>query len=130
MLGNLVRRGAASSGSSMLANGGRLLSTPSTPPPVSIFVKVKIEESRTEDFLKAMAVDVAGSRLEDGCHRFDLLQDHQDPQTFYFYEVYKDAAAIATHKEMPHYKAWADFKAEGGVLSQTVIKADAIDFTF
>ena len=37
---------------------------------------------------------------------------------------------MAVHRETPHYKAWADFKAEGGVLSQTVIKADAIDFTY
>ena len=44
--------------------------------------------------------------------------------------VYKDAAAIETHKATAHYKAWADFKAGGGVLSQSVIKADAIDFTY
>ena len=44
--------------------------------------------------------------------------------------VYKDAAAVGFHRDTPHYKAWTDFKAEGGVVSQTVIKADAIDFTY
>ena len=33
-------------------------------------------------------------------------------------QVYKDAAAQAFHREQAHYKAWADFKAEGGVESQ------------
>lgn len=44
--------------------------------------------------------------------------------------VYKDAAAVAFHRETPHYKAWADFKAAGGVVSQEVIKATAVDFTY
>jgi quinol monooxygenase YgiN len=44
--------------------------------------------------------------------------------------VYKDADAVAFHRETPHYKAWANFKAEGGVISQEVIKASAIDFTY
>ncbi len=37
--------------------------------------------------------------------------------------------AVEVHKATSHYKAWADFKASGGVLSQTVAKCDAIDFT-
>ena len=37
--------------------------------------------------------------------------------------------AVEVHKATLHYKAWADFKASGGVLSQTVSKCDAIDFT-
>jgi quinol monooxygenase YgiN len=44
--------------------------------------------------------------------------------------VYKDAAAVAHHRETPHFKAWAEFKAAGGVLSQEVIKAIAVDFTY
>ena len=101
-----------------------------TPDPIALFVTVEIEESRVPAFLEAMAVDVSGSRKEEGCHRFDLLRDQSDPNKFSFYEVYKDADAIDLHKTFDHYKAWADFKAEGGVISQTVLKADAIDFTF
>jgi len=41
--------------------------------------------------------------------------------------VHRDAVEV--HKATSHYKAWADFKASGGVLSQTVSKCDAIDFT-
>eukprot|EP00984_Skeletonema_dohrnii_P026196 scaffold15505_cov146-Skeletonema_dohrnii-CCMP3373.AAC.2 len=36
---------------------------------------------------------------------------------FFFYEVYEDAAAIAHHKEQPHYAAWGTFKESGGTIS-------------
>ena len=52
------------------------------------------------------------------------------PDTFYFYEVYQDdGPAIDFHKSTPHYKAWADFKANNptAVVSQTVVKADGVD---
>eukprot|EP00962_Isochrysis_galbana_P053743 scaffold25262_cov118-Isochrysis_galbana.AAC.5 len=82
-----------------------------------------------EDFLAAMAVDVAGSRQEDGCLRFDLLRDNSNPHKFFFYEVYVDTAAVDVHKATPHFKAWSDFKESGGVVSQTSSKCDALDFT-
>ena len=37
---------------------------------------------------------------------------------------------VDVHKTFDHYKAWADFKAAGGVISQEVTKMDAVDFTF
>jgi hypothetical protein len=40
----------------------------------------------------------------------------------------QDSAAIDTHKQQPHFKPWFAFKQSGGVLTQTVVKADAIDF--
>ena len=46
-----------------------------------------------------------------------------------FYEVYDDDEAIKFHKTTDHYKAWADFKAEGGVLNQAVAMTSAVDFT-
>jgi len=79
-------------------------------------------------FLEAMKTDVDGSRAEPGCLRFDLLRDKENPNKWVFFEVYQDAEAIAFHREQPHYKAWADFKAEGGVLSQEVLKMEGFDF--
>jgi hypothetical protein len=32
---------------------------------------------------------------EPGCLRFDVVADRDDPQRFYFYEVYRDEAALA-----------------------------------
>ena len=74
-------------------------------------VTVEIEEARVPAFLEALKVDAAGSREEEGCLRFDLLKDSEAANTWHFYEIYKDNDAMAVHKTLPHYKAWADFKA-------------------
>ena len=84
---------------------------------VVVFVTVKIKEGSVDDFLKAMEIDVAGSRKEEGCLRFDLLEGDGE-RVYHFYESYKDADAAAFHKTTAHYKAWADFKAAGGVEDQ------------
>ena len=84
---------------------------------ITVFVTVKISADRVDAFLEAMKIDVEGSRKEEGCIRFDLLKGEEEG-VYHFYEVYKDAAAMAFHKEQAHYKAWADFKAAGGVESQ------------
>jgi len=93
-----------------------------------VFVHVEIKPDRIDDFLKAMEVDVTKSRvrsLDPGCLRFDLLRSKDDPNKFVFYEAYVDDDLAAYHKTTEHYKAWADFKASGGVANQVVWKAEA-----
>ena len=92
-------------------------------PGVGVFVTVTVPEEKKEEFLKVMEVDVLESRKEEGCLRFDLLD--QGNGVYSFYEVYKDDAAAAHHKTLPHYQGWADFKKanmETVGASQTVIK--------
>ena len=90
-----------------------------TSKPFGVMVAVTIKPERRDEFLQVMHADAQGSRGEPDCLRFDLLVDNEDPNKFYFYEVYKSKEALAFHKEQPHYKKWADFKAKGGtVLSQ------------
>ena len=91
---------------------------------IAIVVDVEIKPETREEFLKVMEIDAVGSRAEEGCLRFDVLCDQSNPNRFFFYEVYKDAEAVAVHKEMPHFKAWSDFKASGGVISSVSTKAD------
>ena len=48
-----------------------------------------------DKFLKAIEEDALGSeRDEPGCLRFNVLQDSKDANVYYFYEVYKDEAAL------------------------------------
>ena len=42
----------------------------STSAPFAVMVQVEIAPDRVEAFLEAMAIDVAGSRQEEGCLRF------------------------------------------------------------
>ena len=99
--------------------------------PKAVVVSVEIKEDRIDDFLKVIEEDAIGSREREdgGCLRFDVLRDQTNPAKFIFYEVYRDDAAAARHRETPHFKLWSDFKASGGVVSQTAVKADAIFFS-
>ena len=71
---------------------------------LAIWVKVKVKPDQKKRFLEAIEVDALGSeRDEPGCLRFNVLQDDQDENTYYFYEVYKDQAALEAHRAAPHY---------------------------
>mmetsp|Transcript_36381 Transcript_36381/g.74166 ORF Transcript_36381/g.74166 Transcript_36381/m.74166 type:complete len:90 (+) Transcript_36381:850-1119(+) len=56
-------------------------------------------------------------------NKTDVLQAEDQENKFFFYEVYEDAAAIAHHKEQPHYAAWGTFKESGGTISSVSKKA-------
>jgi quinol monooxygenase YgiN len=74
---------------------------------LAMWVKARIKPEQRERFLKAIEVDALGSeRDEPGCARFNVLQDVQDPDVYYFYEVYRDQAALEAHRTMPHYAVW------------------------
>lgn len=85
----------------------------------AIFVPIKIKPERRDDFLKAIEIDARGSREDEpGCLRFDVLQDSTDPDQYYFYEVYRDEAALKAHTEAPHYQVWAQAVASGVVAER------------
>ena len=74
---------------------------------LAIWVKVRVKPDQKKRFLEAIEVDALGSeRDEAGCLRFNVLQDAQDENTYYFYEVYKDQAALEAHRTAPHYAVW------------------------
>jgi len=74
---------------------------------LAIWVKVRIKPELRQRFLEAIEVDALGSeRDEPGCLRFNVLQDERDANVYYFFEVYKDEAALEAHRAMPHYAVW------------------------
>ena len=74
---------------------------------LAIWVKVRIKPDMRDKFLKAIEHDALGSeRDEPGCLRFNVLQDEKDADVYYFYEVYKDQAALEAHRAAPHYAVW------------------------
>jgi autoinducer 2-degrading protein len=74
---------------------------------LAMWVKVRIKPEQRTRFLEAIEVDALGSeRDEPGCFRFNVLQDEQDENVYYFYEVYRDQAALEAHRQTPHYAVW------------------------
>ena len=76
-------------------------------------VRVRVKPQQRQRFLQAIAYDALGSeRDEPGCLRFNVLQDKTDENVYYFYEVYRDEAALEAHRAAPHYAVWRDAAAE------------------
>jgi autoinducer 2-degrading protein len=74
---------------------------------LALWVKVRIKAGERERFLKAIEVDALGSeRDEPGCLRFNVLQDKEEPNVYYFFEVYRNEGALEAHRAAPHYAVW------------------------
>ena len=74
-----------------------------------LFVSIQIQPEHREEFLASMLDDARGSvNDEPGCYRFDVLQDPNDPNHIYLYEVYRDRAAFEEHLHAPHFIRWRD----------------------
>ncbi len=74
---------------------------------LAIWVKVRVKPQQRQRFLEGIEIDALGSeRDEKDCYRFNVLQDEKDENVYYFYEVYKDQAALEAHRKMPHYAKW------------------------
>jgi len=74
---------------------------------LAMWVKVRVKEQERERFLKAIEADALGSEKDEpGCLRFNVLQDGQDRNVYYFFEVYRDEAALEAHRAAPHYAVW------------------------
>ena len=72
-----------------------------------LVVSIDVRPEHTDAFVAATLANARGSRTEPGNLRFDVLRSSDDPSHFTLYEVYRDAEALAAHRETPHYKQWA-----------------------
>ena len=73
----------------------------------SLVVQVEVRPDRREEFLAGMRANAESSvRDEPGCLRFDLSEVAADPNRFFLYELYTDAAAFEAHKASPHFAQW------------------------
>ncbi len=77
---------------------------------VCVYVHVKPEFR--EQFIEATLENARNTVREPGALRFDVLQQADDPNRFILYEVYKDEAGAAAHKQTPHYARWRDTVAD------------------
>ena len=61
----------------------------------TLIVSLQVRPEKRDRFLAAIAENAAASvRDEPGCLRFDVMEDAQHPNLFYFYEIYRDADRV------------------------------------
>ena len=76
---------------------------------IILHVTVQIKPEHIAEHLEALRHDAEhAEKDEPGCLRFDVVQDKDDPNRFYYYEVYKDEAALEAHRQTTHFKLYAD----------------------
>ena len=86
---------------------------------LALVVQVKVKPEMREKFLAAALDDSTCSvRDEAGCVRFDVLQDNNDPNKFFFYEVYQDDDAFEVHRNGPSIAQWCDESA--GMVTKVI----------
>jgi autoinducer 2-degrading protein len=77
-------------------------------PLIVVHVSIRVLPDLLDAFVVATRANAAASLREPGVARFDLAQDIEDPTRFVLVEVYRDADAVAAHKQTPHYATWRD----------------------
>ena len=60
-------------------------------------------EERVREIVRAMEQH---TRKEPGCVSYIGHQSIEDPLRFFFYETYKDEAALAAHRASPHFREY------------------------
>jgi quinol monooxygenase YgiN len=62
-----------------------------------------------EQFKARLLQHAANSfKAEEGCFRFDVHQERDNPALFLLIEVYADEAALLVHRDSPHYRAFRE----------------------
>lgn len=69
---------------------------------VDMLVKPGAEE-KCREYIKILQEH---SRKEPGCLMYIGHQSTENPRKFLFYEQYKDAAALASHRAAPYFKQY------------------------
>ena len=76
---------------------------------ITLMVTIQIKPEHKKAFMDSMIDDARGSNHDEpGCLQFDVLQDNEDPNRIHLYEVYKDQAALDSHRQAPHFTKWRE----------------------
>ncbi|QTI68930.1 putative quinol monooxygenase [Gordonia polyisoprenivorans] len=74
---------------------------------LSLIVSVQVKPEMRAEFLPAIAENALRSVTDEpGCLRFDVAEAVEEPNRYFFYEIYTGADAFADHKAAPHFAAW------------------------
>ena len=90
-------------------------------------VHVHVRPEAVDAFIEASVENHKQSVKEPGNLRFDFVRQADDPSRFMMYEAYESEAAVAAHKETPHYLKWRDTVKDMMAEPRYGIKYDIID---
>jgi len=74
---------------------------------ISFAVRLKFAPEDRADVAESLRLLASASRLEPGCVTYIPHQSEDDLDTVLIYEQYRDAQALAAHRESAHFKKYA-----------------------
>lgn len=74
---------------------------------IRVVARVNVRPEKLEEALGAFNALVAGSRAEDGCISYEMLQNMEDPQDLTFVEEWASKEILDEHFATPHFTAAA-----------------------
>jgi quinol monooxygenase YgiN len=77
-----------------------------------ITARVFIKPGLEEEFIKSAQWIIDNTRKEEGCIEYTLYQDPYNRSNFFFFEKYRDQAAIDFHFAASYFKEFGDKVAE------------------
>lgn len=81
-----------------------------------ITAKVFVKPGREEDFIKAAQWIIDLTHKEEGCLEYTLYQDPVNKTNFFFFERYRDQAAVDAHFAASYFKEFG--QKAGEMVSQ------------
>ena len=79
-----------------------------------ITATVDIKPDKVEQFRQATDSLIVGSRAEEGCISYSMYESATEENKFFFFEEWKDQAAIDAHFATPHFKDFGKLLDETG----------------
>ena len=77
---------------------------------INVLVWLKAKKGKEVPLARALKSLVGPSRAEPGCLVFDLHSSEQ-PGDFFLHEIWTGEAALANHRQTPHFKHWSGLQA-------------------
>jgi quinol monooxygenase YgiN len=88
---------------------------------IVLMVNLHVKPGRHDDFLAAIRDDAEStSTLEEGNAQFSVVQDNEDADRFFLFEVYRDEAALEAHRQMPHFLKYRE--ATAGIYVEDAVR--------
>ncbi len=92
----------------------------------AIFVTIKLKPGTADAFRPLIEENAeAAVRDEADCLQFQVMTAEDDPETYFFYEVYTGAEALEKHRETPHYQKYMA-AAEDMIAERSIQRCDLL----
>ena len=79
-----------------------------------IAATVEIQPDKVEQFRQATESLITGSRAETGCISYSMYESATEQNKFFFFEEWKDQAAVDSHFATQHFKDFGKLLDETG----------------